>query len=124
SAGGFAGVHLVDEAVVAIAPLGGESRLRAGAGEERGHDRGVGVVLVHGREAEYGFHGVHHVYRRVEAAVDKRTLGRSGRVLADDESDGAVGVDVVGAVLGVVFDDEDGSVIPVGAVGNGFDDAA
>src|SRR5207237_10759273 len=33
SAGGFAGVHLVDEAVVAIAPLGGESRLRAGAGE-------------------------------------------------------------------------------------------
>src|SRR5437667_8056623 len=77
TAGGFAGIHLVDQAVVAIAPVGGEWRLRAGAGEERGHDRGVGVVLVHGREAEYGFHGVHHVYRRVEAAVDNRVLGGS-----------------------------------------------
>src|SRR5438093_8104716 len=35
-----------------------------------------------------------------------------------------MGVDVVGAVLGVVFDDEDRSVVPVGAVRDGLDDAA
>jgi len=33
-------------------------------------------------------------------------------------------VDVIGAVLGVVFDDEDGGIVPVGAVGDGVDDAA
>ena len=43
---------------------------------------------------------------------------------ADDEADGAVSVDVVGAVLGVVLDDEDGHLIPETAVAGGFDDAA
>src|SRR5229473_1552910 len=35
-----------------------------------------------------------------------------------------MGVDVVAAVLGVVFEDEDGGVIPVGAVRDGVDYAA
>ena len=35
-----------------------------------------------------------------------------------------MGVYVVAAVLGVVFEDEDGGVVPEGAVGDGIDDAA
>ena len=35
-----------------------------------------------------------------------------------------MGVDVIGAVLRVVFDHEDGSVVPVRAVGDGIDNAA
>ena len=33
-------------------------------------------------------------------------------------------VDVVGAILRIVFEDEDGGVVPVGAMGIGVDDAA
>ena len=32
-----------------------------------------------------------------------------------------MGIDVIGAVLGVVFEDKDSGVVPVGAVGNGID---
>ena len=35
-----------------------------------------------------------------------------------------MGIDVVGAVLGVVFYYEDGGVVPIGAVGDGIDYAA
>ncbi len=35
-----------------------------------------------------------------------------------------MGVDVVAAVLGVVFEDEDGGVVPVGAVRDGVDHSA
>ena len=35
-----------------------------------------------------------------------------------------MGVDVVGSVLCVIFENEDGGVVPVGAVGDGVDDAA
>ncbi len=46
------------------------------------------------------------------------------RVRADHQADGAMGVDMVGAVLGVVFDHEDGHLGPVLAVGDGLDDLA
>ena len=62
--------------------------------------------------------------RRVEGVVYERLRGGAGGVLADDEGDAAVGVNVVGAVLGVVFDYEDGSVVPVRAVGDGLDHAS
>ncbi len=46
----------------------------------------------------------------------------SGGILADDEGDGSMGIDVIGAVLGVVFENEDGGVVPIRAVGDGVDD--
>jgi hypothetical protein len=55
--------------------------------------------------------------------IDKR-LRRARRILADDEGDGAMSVDMIGAVLRVVFDDEDGSVVPVRAVRDGIDYSA
>ena len=45
------------------------------------------------------------------------------RVRADDQGDAAMGVDVVGAVLGVVFQHEDGRLRPELAVADRFDDA-
>src|SRR2546427_11783696 len=65
------GIHLVDETVVVIAPICGEGRLVAWAGEERSHNGSVAVILIHGWQAEQGLDGVHHIYRRVEAPIDK-----------------------------------------------------
>ena len=53
-------------------------------------------------------------------AVEVLPLG----VGADHQADGAVGVDVVRAVLGVVLDDEDRDLGPGLAVGDGLDDPA
>ena len=50
--------------------------------------------------------------------------GRSGRIFADDESGRAVRVYVVGAVLGVIFENKNGGVIPIRTIGDGFHDAA
>src|ERR1019366_1089578 len=59
---------------------------------------------------------------------DKSAVARSAttarRILADDQGDRPMSVNVVGAVLRIVFDDEDGGVVPVGTVGDGVDDAA
>src|SRR5690242_9493580 len=123
------GVGLVDEAVFAIAVVGFVGGLRAGSAEERRHDGGAGVVGVHRWRAQQRFNGANHVdggEKRVFDEGDGHTFVRlgEGRVSADDQSDAAVGVDVVGAVLRVVFEDEDGGVVPVGAVGDGFNDAA
>ena len=49
---------------------------------------------------------------------------RERGIFADDQRDAAMGVDVVGTVLRVVFEDEDRGVVPVRAVGDGVDDAA
>ncbi len=84
------------------------------------HGCGASVVLGHGREAEDQFHCADHASGRIHGAVDKVALAPG----ADDEADGAMGVDVVGAVLRVVFDDEDGHLIPKSAAAGGFDDAA
>jgi hypothetical protein len=46
------------------------------------------------------------------------------RVLADDERDAAVRVHVVGAVLRIVFKDEEGRVVPEGRVRDRLDGAA
>ena len=35
-----------------------------------------------------------------------------------------MGVDVIGAVLRIVFENEDGSIVPVRTVGNAVNDAA
>lgn len=49
---------------------------------------------------------------------------RERRIFADDESNAAMRVHVVGAVLRVVFEDEDRGVVPIGTVRDGVDDAA
>src|SRR5271165_4724736 len=46
------------------------------------------------------------------------------RILADDQSSAAMGIDVVGAILGVVLQDEDGCVVPVRAVRYGVNHSA
>jgi len=66
---------------------------------------------------------VDHAHGRVEVTIDERWR-RVRRIPADDKGNRAVGVDVVATVLRVVFEDEDGGVVPVGAVRNGIDDAA
>src|ERR1700726_828043 len=55
--------------------------------------------------------------------VDKR-LRCTRRILADHEGERAMGIDVVGAILRVVSEHEDGSIVPVRTVGNGVDYAA
>ena len=118
------GVHFVEQAVVAIAVVGVESGLRSRAVEERRHDGGAGIVCVHGRSAEERFDRADNVDRGVESVVDERRGLRQRRILADDENDAAMGIDVVGSVLGVVFEDENGGIVPIGAVGDGVDDSA
>lgn len=46
------------------------------------------------------------------------------RVYADDLADGAMRVDVVGAVLGIVLSEEDRGVLPDGGMGYGLDELA
>ena len=55
--------------------------------------------------------------------IDKR-LRRARRIFADDQGGGAMRIDVVGAILRVVFEDENGGVVPIRAVRNRIDDAA
>src|ERR1035437_10586989 len=55
--------------------------------------------------------------------IDKG-LRRARRVFADHEGSGAMGIDVIGAVLRVVLDHEDGSVVPVRTMGDGIDHTA
>src|ERR1700686_435989 len=124
----FLGVHLVDEAVVAVAIVGGEGGLLTGAAEQWGDERGAGVVGIHGRNAEEGLDGANDVDGGVEGVIDKGSgvvagRARARRILADNQGDAAVGVDVVGAVLGVIFENEESSIVPIGAVGYGVHDA-
>ena len=126
----FLRVHLIDEAVIAIAIVGGVGRLRAGTAEKRSHDRRAGIVGVHGRDAEKGFDGANDVDGGVEVAFDERLDGAIGllcgerRIFADDETGAAVGIHVVGTVLGIVFEDEESGVVPIRAVRDGVHDAA
>src|SRR5579862_121177 len=62
-----------------------------------------------------------HVYRGVEAMLDMRLDGSFGRIFADHKSDGTVSVDMVGTVLGIIFENEDSRIVPIGAVRNGVD---
>ena len=86
----------------------GERRVVEGVGEKGSHGRGNQVVLVHGGQAEDLLDRTGHVDLRV-VGVDNH--GRGGSALdgigADDVAGAAVAVDVVNAVLRVVFLDED-----------------
>ena len=97
--------------------------MRSRPGEERRHQGGVGIEEVHGREAEQRFHGVNHADGRVEVMIDEGLL-RVRRVFADGKGNRTMSIDVVGAVLRVIFDHKNGGVVPVGAVRDGIDDAS
>src|ERR1035441_1274096 len=82
--------------------------------EDVGHGPGERVVQVHRRETQNLFDGAQEVDGVVRRG-DQRALLDVG---ARDEGDAAVRIDVVAAILRVVFDDEDQSVAGVLAVGD------
>ena len=68
-------------------------------------------------QAQYFFDRSEHADRRVGSG-DNRTLLH---IRSNDESKTAVAADVVGAILGIVFNHEDERVVGVGAVGDLID---
>ena len=89
--------------------------------EERPHRRGHQIELVHGRQTKNLLDHPCHVDLRVVGGVGESSLLD---VRADDVARAAVAVDVVYAVLRVVFLNEDGRRRPNRAVANGIDKAA
>ena len=86
----------------------------------REHRRRARVVLRERRQAEDEFHRADHRRGGVKRAVHAAPL----HVRADDEAAGAVGIDVVGAVLRVVLDHKNRHFLPKLAVRRGFNDAS
>ena len=97
--------------------IGGQIGL---VGERGEHGLRRGVVLAQRRQPQDQLDRPDHAHRAVLRAVERFPLG----VRADHQADGAVGVDVVGAVLGVVLDDEDRRLGPELAVRDGLDQPA
>src|SRR5271165_7525450 len=98
--------------------------------EERLHRRGYEIELVHGLQAEDLLDRAGHIYLRVEGAVLRYTSPGAimvhllHDVWADDIARATVTVDVVDAVLRVVFLDEDRRSGPNGAVADDIDKTA
>ena len=99
------------------ARVGGQVGL---GGEGVGHRPGGGVELAHRLKAEAKLDRPEHRRRAVHRRVDRVPLD----VRADRQGDRAVGVDVVGAVLGVVLDHEDGHLLPEPALAQPLDHPA
>jgi hypothetical protein len=98
-------------------------RLRLCTGEKRRQQRRVRVEQIHRRQAKQTLHRMNDADRRVEVVVDKR-LRQVRRIFTDYQGGGSMGIDVIGAILRVIFENEDGGVVPVGTVGNGIDHPA
>src|SRR6202521_1425276 len=126
----FLGVHLINEAVVAVAIVGGERGLLPGAVEEGGPDCGPRIVGVHRRDAQERFDRANHVDRRIEGMIDERSSSPIGLrcwqrgVLADDERDAAVRVNMVGTILCIILKNEESGIVPIRAVRNRVNDAS
>ena len=82
--------------------------------EDVGHGPGERVVQVHRREAQNLFDGAQEVERVVPGRDHRAPL----HVGAHDVRGAAVRIDVVAAILRVVFNRKDQRVVGVGAVGN------
>ncbi len=88
---------------------------------ERGVERVRGrVVLAHGRQSEQQFNRAQKGTSGVQGAVN----GLTPDVRADDVACGAARVHVIGAVLCVVLDDENGGFRPVAAMRDAVHDLA
>src|SRR6266850_746156 len=126
----FLGVHLINEAVVAVVVVGGERGLLAGAVEKRGHDCGPRIVGVHRRDAKERFDRANHIDRCIEGMIDERSRSpigmrrRQRAVLADDECDAAVRVNMVGTILRIILKNEEGGIVPIRAVRDRVNDAS
>src|SRR5258707_6223940 len=66
----FFGIHLIDQAVVAVAKVGGKRGLLAWPTEERSHHRRPRIVRIHWRHAKEGFDRANHVDSGVEGVID------------------------------------------------------
>src|SRR5262249_25302331 len=124
SLSGSLGNALVQRDLVRYVRPRQEVLLWRGLAEERTHPGGHEGELVHGFYAKNLLDGAGHVDLRVEGAVDGYTSpGAVGvhlllDVWADEVAGTAMTVDVVDAVLCVVFLDQDQGRGPNGAVGN------
>ena len=81
------------------------------------HRSGRRIELSHGRQTQQQLHAAQHGTRGVQGAVDHTAPA----VRAQNQTNGATGIDVVGTILCVVFDDEDRRLFPVGAVADAID---
>ena len=76
------------------------------------------VVLAHGRHAQQQFDRTHEGAGGVERAVDDAAFD----VRAEDEADGAARIDVIRAILGIIFNNKDRGIRPILAVAHGIDE--
>jgi hypothetical protein len=83
------------------------------AGEQIAQIGRGGVVLIERRQAENQIHGLEDA-RQADVCLADVLPRHPG---ADRREDRPVAVDMIGAVLGVVLDDEDDGVLPAGGVG-------
>src|ERR1017187_652087 len=103
------------------ARLFGGVRSRVGlALEGGGHGPRAGIEVRHGLQSQKELHGAEHRGCIIHAAVDGVAPGPGG----DEEGGGTVGIHVVGTVLGVVFEDENGGVGPKARFGDALDQLA
>src|ERR1022692_3462562 len=88
--------------------------------EGGGHGPRAGVEVRHGLQSQKELHGAEHRGCIIHAAVNGVVLNPRG----DEEGGGAVGIHVVGTVLRVVLEDEDGGVGPKARFGDALDQLA
>ena len=84
------------------------------------HRGGGGIKLRHGPHSEDEFHRAKHRTRRIHGRIHANL----SRIRADSERDSPVSVDVVGAVLCIIFHDENRGRGPELGLGNGFDQSS
>src|SRR5258708_30864979 len=93
----FFGIHLIDQAIVAVAIVGGKRWLLAWPVEERSHHRRPRIVRIHWRHAKERFDLANHFYSGRERAIDNHGTGTFGcghhrSESANDQRDATVGV--------------------------------
>ena len=84
------------------------------------HRSGRRIELGHGRKTQQQFHAAEHGTGGVQGAVDHTAPA----VRAQNKTNGATGIDVVGTILCIVLDDEDRRLFPVRAVADTIDQLA
>src|SRR5271167_3029148 len=81
------------------------------------------VEQVHRGKPEQVFHRMDHAYGSVETMVNERRF-RTWRILADDQRSRAMRIHMIGSVLRIILNYENGSVVPVRAMRHRINHAA